>query len=143
MDYLRLLLWLKWKLLARTYRGSASAVFGAVIAILIFLPISLAIATGCVYGFRSLSPPLNEHLLRAVLLGVYLFWLVTPLLGYALSETYDISKLFHYPLTSRQLFTGAILGSILDFPVLLLLPTLLGVLIGFGRSVGAVFLAVP
>jgi ABC-2 type transport system permease protein len=143
MEYLRLLLWLKWKLLARTYRGSASALFGAIIAILIFLPLSLALATGFAYGFMALAPPLNEHLLRAVLLGVYLFWLVTPLLGYALSDTYDISKLFLYPLTSRQVFTGAILGSILDFPVLLLLPTLLAVVIGFGRGVGAVLLVVP
>src|SRR5712691_10089700 len=106
MEYLRLMLWLKWKLLARTYRGSASALFGAIIAILIFLPLSLALATGFAYGFMALAPPLNEHLLRAVLLGVYLFWLVTPLLGYALSDTYDISKLFLYPLTSRQVFTG-------------------------------------
>jgi ABC-2 type transport system permease protein len=143
MEYLRLLIWLKWQLLTRTFRGSASSLFGAIIAILVFLPLSLVIATGCAFGYRELPPPVNEQLLRAVLLGVYLFWLVTPLLGYALSDSYDISKLFLFPLTSRQIFTGAILGSMIDFPVLLLLPTLLAAIIGFGHSLAAVLLSVP
>ena len=84
-----------------------------------------------------------ENLLRAVLLGIYLFWLLSPLLGYALSDSYDITKLFLYPITSRQIFVGAILGSILDFPVLLLLPTLLAALISFAHSPAAGILTGP
>src|SRR5439155_21933996 len=100
-----------------------------------------ALLCGCM--FFQLPPEPAETVLRVVLLVIYLIWLLSPLLGYALSDSYDITKLFLYPLTSRQVFTGAILGSILDFPVLLLLPTLLAVVIGFGRSAGAVLLAVP
>jgi len=143
VTYLRLLFWLKWKLMWRGYRRSMSAAFGVMIAILVFLPMALGIAAGCAAGFRLLAPPNNEHLLRAVLLGIYLLWLLAPLLGYALSDAYDITKLLLYPLTARQIFIGAILGSLIDFPVLLLLPTLLVVLIGFNGSGPAVLLALP
>src|SRR3712207_8128020 len=57
------------------------------------------------------SRPYNEHALRGVLLAIYLFWILAPLLGYALSDTYDVTRLFVYPLTTRQIFVGAILGS--------------------------------
>ena len=93
MAYLRLLFWLKWKLLWRGYRRNMSAAVGAILALVCFLPMSLGIAIGCGAGFLHLPPPNNEHLLRGVLLLVYLIWLLTPLLGYALSETYDITKL--------------------------------------------------
>src|SRR5439155_8115537 len=43
----------------------------------------------------------------------------------------------------RQIFTGAILGSLIDFPVLLLLPTLVAILIGFGRSAATLPLVLP
>src|SRR5437870_3606183 len=131
MSYLRLLFWLKWKLMWRGYRRSMSAAFGVILALIFFLPVALGIAAGCAIGFRDLAPPDNENLLRAVLLGIYLFWLLTPLLGYALSDSYDITKLLLFPLSARQIFTGAILGSLIDIPVLLLLPTLIAVLFGF------------
>jgi ABC-2 type transport system permease protein len=143
MAYLRLLFWLKWKLLWRGYRRNMSAAVGAILALILFLPMSLGIAIGCGAGFLRLQPPYDEHLLRGVLLLVYLFWLLTPLLGYALSETYDITKLLQYPLTARQVFTGAILGSLIDLPVLLLLPTLLAVLIGFGQGGVPLLLVLP
>lgn len=115
----------------RGYRRDKASALGVIFAIVFFLPVSIGIAISCAVGFFSLQPPMDEHLLRAVLLGVYLFWLFAPLMGYALNESYDITKLFVYPLSLRQIFTGAILGSLADFPVLFLLPTLLAALIGF------------
>jgi ABC-2 type transport system permease protein len=135
MEYLRLLFWLKWKLMFRGYRRNPSSALGVVLSILFFLPFAVAIAVGCWMGFRELRPPWNEHLLRGLLLGVYVFWLSGPLLGYALSDSYDITRLFHYPLTLRQIFIGAIAGSVMDFPVLLLLPTLAAILAGFTSSI--------
>src|SRR5690349_11596600 len=114
MRYLRLLFWLKWKLLWRGYRRSTSAAVGAILAILVLLPFALLIAVACGFGFIRLPPPDDEQLLRGVLLVIYLFWVMSPLLGYALSDSYDITKLLSYPITARQLFTGAILGSLID-----------------------------
>lgn len=139
MEYLRLLFWLKWTLMLRGYRRSPMSALGVIFAVLFFLPVSIGIAVASGLGFRVLDPPWNEHLLRAVLLGVYLFWILGPLLGYALNDAYDVTKLLVYPLSARQIFTGAILGSVVDFPVLLLLPTLIAVLLGFSSGViGAV-----
>jgi ABC-2 type transport system permease protein len=137
MEHLRLLFWLKWKLMWRTYRRSTSAVVGAVLTLVIFLPMALGLAAGCALAFRALAPPVNEHVLRILLLFIYAFWVLTPLLGYALNDSYDITRLFIYPLTVREIFTGAILGSLVDFPILLLLPTLGAVLFGFSQSLFA------
>src|SRR5438309_11000238 len=122
MEYLRLLFWLKWKLMFRGYRRDVSAIFGVVLAILIFFPMALAFAGGCLVGFLKLEPPWNEHLLRGALLGIYLFWVLTPLLGFALSDSYDITSLFPYPLSLRQIFTAAIFAPSVAFPFLFSLP---------------------
>ncbi len=134
MSHLRLLFWLKWKLMWRGYRRDKASALGVIFAIIFFLPMAIGLAIGCAAGFFSLQPPMDEHLLRAVLLGVYLFWLFAPLMGYSLNESYDITKLFVYPLSLRQIFTGTIFGSLVDFPVAFLLPTLIAVLVGFTHN---------
>ena len=42
MSYLRLLFWLKWKLLWRGYARERSARVGAILTLVFFLPLSLA-----------------------------------------------------------------------------------------------------
>jgi len=135
--YLYLLLWLKSRLLWRTYRRNTSATVGAVLAAVFLAPVAITIAVGCFLGFGLLEPRMAEHLLRGVLLGAYLLWLLSPLLGYELTEEYDVSKLFLYPISPRLITAGALLGSALDMGVLLLLPTLLAVLIAFSNSAAA------
>ncbi|UCH35043.1 MAG: hypothetical protein JSV65_01455 [Armatimonadota bacterium] len=134
-DYISLLLRLKWQLMWHTYRRQVSAAVGAVLAVLLLLPTSLVVAGGCLAGFLLLKPPFNEHLLRGVLLAGYLMWVTAPFLGYELTEDYDVSKLLLYPLSPRQIFVGVICGSLLDFSVLFSLPTLLVIVIGFGRNI--------
>ena len=73
---LRLLFWLKWKLLLRNYQRSMSAVVGAILAVLFLLPMSLGIALLSGLGFFYLRPEAAENLLRAVVslrLSVRLF----------------------------------------------------------------------
>ncbi len=135
---LALLLRLKWTLTWRTYRRSTSAAIGAILAIVFLLPLSLGAAFLVGLGFVRLSPPWDEHLLRAVLLSIYLLWLLTPLMGYALNDSYDITRLFGYPISVRRIFTGTILGSLIDFTTLLLLPTLVAVIVGFGNRASGI-----
>lgn len=141
MEHIRLLFWLKWKLLLRGYRRSKSEWIGGLLLLLIFTPISLGIAAWFAYSFHA-SPPDNENWLRTALLAIYAFWLLIPILGYSLNDSYDITKLFVYPLSMRQIFAGAIAGTLLDRPTILLLPTFIVVLIGFASDpISAVIVA--
>lgn len=139
--YLRLLFWLKLKLVWRAYTRHLSAAIGAVLAIVFLAPVAAGAAIGCWFGFHLLAPRVAEHLLRGVLLAAYLAWLVFPLIGFALTEDYDIAKLLVYPLSARMIYAGAILGSVIDVGVLLLVPTMLVVLLSFGTG-GAAFMVV-
>lgn len=132
--HLFLLVWLKAKLMGRLYNRSFSSVVGAVLALLLFAPLAIGVAFLFGLGFHRLAPPWNEHLLRSALLGIYLVWLLVPLMGYTLNDAYDITRLFGYPLSIRRIFTGVVLGALLDLSTLLALPTLTAVVIGFTRG---------
>ncbi len=140
-DQLKILFGLKWRLTLRGYRRSRSAVIGALLFVLLFGPLALGGATGLGFLFVHVRAPYNEHVLRAVLLGIYLFWVLAPLLGYALNDSYDITRLFVYPVSVRRIFSGAIFGALLDMPTLLLLPTLLAAVIGFSHGIASAVLA--
>jgi ABC-2 type transport system permease protein len=128
---LKLLFWLKWKLTTRAYQRSSTALAGVVLGLLVFVPLMALAALGSYLGYISSPPAIAENLLRGVLLGAYLFWILSPMMGFALNESFDVTKLFVYPVSIRQILFGAIAGSILDFPVLFLLPTLVSAWIGF------------
>lgn len=119
---LRLMLWLKWTLTWRGYRNNRMKVVGAIMSVVLFLPLSLGIAFGLHWAAHA-APALAPALTRAALAIVYFIWAVTPLLGFQLNESYDLTKLFTYPLSPRRVFLGSVLGSLLDLPVLLTLPT--------------------
>jgi ABC-2 type transport system permease protein len=135
--YLLLLFRLKGRLLWRTFTRDTTALVGVILIILLFTPLALGGAIGALAGFFLLPPAQNEQLLRGVLLAIYLFWLLSLVLGFALNEDFDISKLFFYPISPRLIFLGTLLSSLLDIFVLLLLPTMLAVVIGFSRSLAA------
>jgi hypothetical protein len=134
MQHVKLLFWLKWKLLLRGYRRSKSEWAGGLLLLLVFIPIALGLAFWFGYNFVTALPPENENWLRTALLVIYVFWILVPVLGYSLNDSYDISKLFVYPLSMRQIFTGTIAGTLLDRPTILLLPTFAAILYGFVRE---------
>jgi hypothetical protein len=142
MQVVGLLFWLKWKLLLRGYRKSKSEWAGALLLILIFTPIALGIAAWFTLNFVFSPPAEKANWLRTALLSIYAFWIIVPILGYSLNDSYDISRLFVYPLSMRQIFIGTIAGTLMDRPTILLLPTFVGVLIGFGRDPIAILITV-
>ena len=141
MQNLRLLLWLKWKLTLRGFQRNASQGVGAALMLLIFLPASIAIGVLCYLGFISPMSLNNQtHLLFMAFLGIYVLWLAAPLFGYAFNDTYDITRLFHYPVPMRRIFLAVVCGSLLDLPTLFLLPTLIAAFFGFTTSMGSAVL---
>jgi hypothetical protein len=134
IPYLRLLFGLKARLMWRVYTRRASAALGVIALVVLLGPYSIGVAIGCAAGFAALGPEFGQHLLQAVLLGMYLLWLLSAVFGYSLREEFDLSKLLLYPLTERQLLTGVLLGTVLDFGFLFIVPTVLVVVASFSRS---------
>ena len=134
LQSLTVLLWLKWKLMIRGYLRNTTALVGVILAVLFLLPLSIGIGIGAGAAFWLVHPPFNEHILRAILLFLWLLWVVTPLFGYSLNEAYDVTRLFIYPISNRQIFLATIIGSVVDFTVILLFPLLVAIIVGFTRS---------
>jgi hypothetical protein len=139
---LRLLLWLKWTLTWRGYRRSRSKVFGAIIFLVAFVPLSGV----CAYGLWVLEghfPNLAAPLARDALTVVFLLWAATPLLGFPLNESFDLTRLFVYPISHTRLFVGALLGGLMDRAVLLVLPLLVVLLLRMSPTLAAFALVLP
>lgn len=96
---------------------------GLALATVLFVPGSLWIAWSIWAATRALGLHV-EDLHRAVLLGVHLMWILSPLVGIALGDAYDVSRLLVYPISRRTLLSGLLGSTVLDLPVLLMVPTL-------------------
>lgn len=134
LQSIRMLLWLKSKLLWRSMiRGQAERI-GTITLVLTLVPLSLLIAYW--FGWRFIHLPVANHLdwLHFAFLCIYSVWILIPIIGYAHNDSYDITKLFTFPISINRILAGAIAGSLLDRPTLLMMPTLVAVLIGFVRD---------
>jgi len=140
MHHLRLLFWLKAILTWRNYRRDLSATVGAMLGLLLLLPSAIGLGVLLVASFLYVPDLWAAQILRSVLLFIYLFWVLAPLFGHELYESYDITRLFQFPVSHRLLFLGSIVSSLVDFPILFLLPIMGAALVGFTRSAPGFFL---
>ena len=96
-EKLRWLFWLRWKMLLRSFVGSGGKsnwgrIIGLIFLILFGLPFIGGIAVGTYFAYRYLPAPANSELLFLVLTGIYLLWIVLPLLEFTVNEGLDLSK---------------------------------------------------
>ncbi len=143
-DKLRWLFWLRWKSFIRNYTrssGRAGRIVGVVFLVLFGLPVMGGIAIGTYFGYRLLPAPANAELLSIVLTGVYLLWIVLPLLEFTVNEGLDISKLALFPLTRAELMLSLIFTSLLDVPTIGLLVVLGAVVAGWAVSLPLALMA--
>jgi len=122
-NVLRLLLWLKWVLTWRGLRRSRMRLVSSIVLVILFGPLSVAFAWGVHSLFAIVSAPDAALITRDVLAVLYIVWVVTPLFGFQLNESFDLTKLFTYPVNLATLFAGSVLGGLLDLPVLFTIPT--------------------
>lgn len=134
------LLWLKAHLTLGYYRRSVWRVIGLAITGGIALFVSFFGYFCLLVLFRALEPDTARSILHLLFFFLYFSWVVLPLLGLRLNESFDLSKLLAYPITPRQMFVGTTLANFLDLSVLALLPALLAVPLGFGRTAGQALL---
>lgn len=119
---LKRLLWLKWVLTWRGLRRSRMRLVSSIVLVVLFGPLSIAFAWGLHSLFGIVSPHDAGLITRDVLAVLFVVWVVTPLFGFQLNESFDLTKLFTYPVTLGALFAGSVLGGLLDLPVLFSIP---------------------
>jgi len=124
----RLLLWLKWTLMWRGIGRDKMRLFGTIIIVVVFTPISGGLAFLC--WIMSVHHPVLLPYIGLAALGLaYLIWLITPLLGFPLNESYDPTRLFAYPVSYRTIFLASAVAGCFDLPTLFVLPIFLALIL--------------
>jgi len=132
---LRTIIWLRWRLTRNQWSrgGKLNAVLTIIIAV-----IGLALGfAGCIAGLLAgtfalakASPPVML-IVWDLIVGVFLFlWLAGVVSEIQRSETIDISRMLHLPISLRNIFMVNYLASHLTFSIILFLPAMLGLSAG-------------
>ncbi|MDE2127721.1 MAG: hypothetical protein KGJ62_14150 [Armatimonadetes bacterium] len=135
---IRLLVWLKTKTMLRQMHGRsrASAIITGLVLLVMLGPVGFG-AAFAVGGFAlSVSDDAALRLAEVLLYFVYFVWVMGPLMGFQISEMYDISRLFIFPVTHRQILIAAVVGCLSDFWVIFALPTLTVLVLVFSNRTG-------
>ncbi len=138
---LKVLLWLRWILLLRTYNRNRKNLLGLAFTALIFGPISIGAAT-FVYLYGHDSPGAALLISRAALAVIYVIWIGAPLLGFPLNGANDPSRLFVYPVPLRTILAAGVLGSVIEPTTLLAIPVCIAVAALFCHSALSTIIAV-
>lgn len=128
-------LWrLKARLTLRQFTREKGRIFGAILLLLLFTPLVIGAAVLTALGYLRLPQPWPGQLLGGVLVLLWLIWLGFPILFASLNESVDVTRLLVYPLGRRELLSGVLLGTLLDYPTYLMLPLLLAVVVGWALT---------
>lgn len=143
MDWSQLgtILWLRWRLSRNQW--SRGGLFNAVLmmivtVVLLVLGIISGIA-GVLVGFFALAEmsPLRLLIAWDVFAGVFLLaWMIGLVSEIQRSETIDISRMLHLPVSLRDIFFVNFIASHLTFSIILFLPWTLGLCVGLTLSRG-------
>lgn len=132
---LRTIIWLRWRLSRNQWsRGGTLNAVLTIIITLIGLGIGLAGAiVGLLVGIFAFSkaPPQVMLIVWDMIIGIFLFfWLAGVVSEIQRSETIDISRLLHLPISLRNVFIINYLASHLTPSIILFLPGMLGLSAG-------------
>ena len=141
-DKLRWLFWLRWKMFTRSFtRKGVARIIGTVFLSLFVLIIGGGVAAGTFLGYRLAPKPINTELLFLVLTGIYILWLMLPLLEFSTNEGLDVSKLALFPLTRGELMLSLLFSTVLDIPMIGLVLALGAVVAGWALSLPLALIA--
>jgi ABC-2 type transport system permease protein len=138
-DKIRWLFWLRWKMFLRGFssRGAASVsrIIGTIILLIFILGIALVLGAVAFLACRFAPAPINVVALFLILTGIFLLWLVLPLLEFSTNEGLDISKLALFPLTRGELMLSLVFSTLLDIPTVGLLLVLGAIIAAWATSI--------
>ncbi len=115
-DKIRWLFWARWKMLTRGFARNRASLIGSIIFLLVVVFFAGWAAFGTYFAYRALPTPANTEVLYLVLTGLFVLWIVLPLLEFSSNEGLDISKLTLFPLTRAELMVSLLFSTLLDVP---------------------------
>jgi hypothetical protein len=132
---LRTIIWLRWRLSRNQW--SRGGLFNAVLTMIVavaFLVLGIVCGiAGVLVGFFLLAEASPVKLLVAwdVFAGLFLFvWMIGLVSEIQRSETIDISRMLHLPISLKDIFFVNYLASHLTLSIILFLPLMLGLCLG-------------
>ena len=137
----RTILWLRWRLTANLIQRSGT--LGTVLTVLmVVLGLAIAVA-GCVSGLFLGALVVAKQTTEVILyvwdgltIGFLFFWAVGLMTELQRSESIDLQRLMHLPVSLRQVFVFNYLASHVTFSLIIMLPAMLGLALGlvWGRG---------
>ncbi len=137
------LCWLRARLLLRSYTRDWRRLVGAIVVFLFVVLFASGLALGTFAGYVFLPPSQATELLLIVLVGLYIFWSVLPLIEFSVNEGLDVTKLTLYPLTRVERMVSLLLATLLDIPTLGILATFAAILLGWSTPFPTLLIAIP
>jgi ABC-2 type transport system permease protein len=143
MDWSQLstILWLRWRLSRNQWsRGGTLNAFLTMIAVGVGLAIGAAGGlVGVIAGALALAKTTPQVMLivwDGIVVAFLFFWMIGIVSELQRSETIDISRMLHLPVSLREIFLVNYVASHLTLSIILFLPAMLGLCLGliFGRQ---------
>ncbi len=140
-EQFRAIVWLRWRLSRNQFvrGGQLNAILAIVVLVMmVSTAVGLAIggvALGALLGVKV--PPPALMLIWDVMVVIFLvFWIVGLLTEIQRSESVDLSKLLHLPLTLKQVFVFNYAASLCTPMIAMLVPGMIGVCLGLTAGGG-------
>lgn len=136
MDQIRLLLRLKYQLTLGLYRKRSALLVTALITAPAMATLGLGLYFAGLVSLYSLPASIAREGLSGSLTFLYIVWLVLPIMGVSLHESYDVTKLLHFPISPQRIFAANILGALFSPFSLMVFIALAAIPVGLGGSLG-------
>jgi ABC-2 type transport system permease protein len=143
------ILWLRWRLTRNQWsrQGTVAATISVIVTTLLAALGVAGFAGGVLAGvfLPVRKAPLYMLGLWDALVGAFLlFWLVGVLMEIQRSEAIDIGKILHLPVSLKGIFLLNYVASHLTLSILVFVPGMMGLMVGFlGSQGGAMILLLP
>lgn len=125
---------LRAKLTWRRFSQQKGQLVGVVIGLICILPLVLLAAGGSWFGYTSAPDQWPAQIFGLILVGLWAFWVVFPILATALGEGISVDQLLQYPLSVRDIVLGMTLGSLLDWQTYFAFPLFIAAVVGLGMK---------
>ncbi len=137
---IRTLAGLKGTLTMRSHARDTLALVQSILFAVMMVFFSIVFASGIISTFYFLrkhlgnAPDIQVMVLANLLWGIYGLWILVPVFGFRMNESYDISKLLHLPVRRTTMFLANIAGSFSDITIIIPLAALTGITFLFTMS---------